>query len=227
MKNIILDERLLQKVSNHPVHILNSDGDFSPSAFIPFCVFGNNEIGEKIDDLEVPVCNIFVAKNWNDQVCYELDLNLLKDEVDISYQLKYGLLLIIDINEERQFKKEKNSEKVKKAINYYYGDEDDSVKIHLNTIGNNKYKDCKNNVFTVDPVQLTGEGEYNLNSIKEEEVTESFLGMDQSVRGCQNEEHYDECTTHWYIENMREKCGCLPLSIALSDQVIFFKFHIL
>ena len=72
---------------------------------------------------------------------------------------------------------------------------------------------------TVDPVQLTGEGEYNLNNIKEEEVTESFLGMDQSVRGCQNEEHYDECTTRQYIKNMREKCGCLPLSIALSDQV--------
>ena len=81
-------------------------------------------------------------------------------------------------------------------------------------------------IFTVDPVQLTGEGEYNLNIIKEEEVTESFLGMDQSVRGCQNEEHYDECTTRQYINNMREKCGCLPLSIALSDQVIFFRYHI-
>ena len=80
---------------------------------------------------------------------------------------------------------------------------------------------------TLDPVQLTGEGEYNLNSLKEEEVTESFLGMDQSVRGCQNEEHYDECTTRHYIENMQKKCGCLPLSIALSDQVIFFRYQIL
>ena len=79
-------------------------------------------------------------------------------------------------------------------------------------------------MFTVDPEKLTGEGEYNLNIIKEEEVTESFLGMDQSVRGCQNEEHYDECTTRQYIENMREKCGCLPLSIALSNQVIFFRY---
>ena len=74
----------------------------------------------------------------------------------------------------------------------------------------------------VDPVQLTGEGEYNLNSIKEEEVTESFLGLDQAVRGCQNQEHYDECTTRQYIEHMREKCGCLPLSMAISDQVISF-----
>ena len=81
----------------------------------------------------------------------------------------------------------------------------------------------------VDPVQLNGEGEYNLNSIKEEEVTESFLGIDQAVRGCQNQEHYDECTTRQYIEHMREKCGCLPLSMALSDQVIshsFFKLDL-
>ena len=71
-----------------------------------------------------------------------------------------------------------------------------------------------------DSVQLTGEGEYNLNIIKEERVTESFLGLNQDVRGCQNEEHYDECTTRQFIENMRGKCGCLPLSIALSVQVI-------
>ena len=71
-------------------------------------------------------------------------------------------------------------------------------------------------------MQLNGEGDYNLNSIKYEEVTESFLGLDQDVRGCQNEEHYDECTTRHYIENMKEKCGCLPLSIALSYQVSFF-----
>ena len=73
-----------------------------------------------------------------------------------------------------------------------------------------------------DPVHLTGEGEYNLNSIKEEKVTQSFLGIDQAVRGCQNVEHYDECTTRQFIENMRGKCGCLPLSSFLSEHVIFF-----
>ena len=71
----------------------------------------------------------------------------------------------------------------------------------------------------VDPVELTGEGGYNLNSIKEEEVTESFLGIDKAVRGCQNQENYHECTTRQYIENMKEKCSCLPLSSILSDKV--------
>ena len=75
------------------------------------------------------------------------------------------------------------------------------------------------------PVKLTGEGEYNLNIIKEEEVTLSFLGLDQDVRGCQNDEHYDECTTRHYIETMREQCGCLPLSLRISYQVDEFVFN--
>ena len=93
-------------------------------------------IGEKIDYFEVPVCNVFSAKNWNDQICFELDLNKLKVEDDI-YQLKDGILLILDFNEERQFTKDRNSEKVEKVRNYIYVDEDTSVQVHLDSIGNN------------------------------------------------------------------------------------------
>ena len=140
--------------------------------------------------------------------------------------MENGLLLILDFNEERQFEREKNSEKVEEARNYFYDDEDNSFQVHLDSIGNNRNKKRfqKRCFHCVEPVQLTGEGEYNLHTIKEEEVTQSFLGIDQAIRGCQNEEHYDECTTRHYIENMREKCGCLLLSIALSDQVIFFRY---
>ena len=70
---------LLKKVSNHPVHILEHNGDYSPSAFIPFCSFGEEFIGAKIDEFEIPVCNIFKAKNYLDQLCFEADLQELKD----------------------------------------------------------------------------------------------------------------------------------------------------
>ena len=134
----LLDERLLQRVSNHPVHILNSEGDLSPSAFIPFCFFGNNmiDLGIQIDDFEVPVCNIFVAKNWNDQLCYELDLNSLKNKGNINEQLKKGIFLMLDFNEDRQF--EKDVTKLEKVINvqdYLYGDKDKSVQVHIDSIG--------------------------------------------------------------------------------------------
>ena len=94
-----------------------------------------DNLGQKIDDFEVPVCNIFVAKNWNDQVCYELDLSLLKDEVDINHQLKDGILLILDFNEDRQFKKDKNSEKVEKARNIFFEEEENTVQVHIDSIG--------------------------------------------------------------------------------------------
>ena len=72
----------------------------------------------------------------------------------------------------------------------------------------------------LDPVTLSGEGEYNLNILKEVKVTDSFMGLDANVRGCQNEEHYVECTTNNYIQDMRQQCGCLPLSIrAIHFQV--------
>ena len=77
-------------------------------------------------------------------------------------------------------------------------------------------------VLFLDNVKLSGEGEYNLNILKEVEVTESFNELDEKVRGCQNKETYDECTTRHNIEETRQKCGCLPFAIRLSTLVFFF-----
>ena len=99
-----VDKKRLQEVTNHPVHIKNNEGDFSASAFIPFCSFGEEFIGTKIDEFEIPVCNIFKAKNHLDQLCYETDLQELKekDSKKLQRQLEMGLNLVIDYNEERQ-----------------------------------------------------------------------------------------------------------------------------
>ena len=69
-----------------------------------------------------------------------------------------------------------------------------------------------------EPVKMSGEGEYNLDALKEIEVTTSYLGLDQEVRGCQNVEPFDNCTTRHYIENLLDHCGCLPFHIRLSDE---------
>ena len=52
----------------------------------------------------------FCSKNWNDQICSELDLDQLKVDNDL-YQRKDRLLLILDFNEKRQFEKDVNSKK--------------------------------------------------------------------------------------------------------------------
>ena len=60
---------------------------------------------------------------------------------------------------------------------------------------------------------LIGEGEYNLNVLKEIEVTDSYLGLDQDVKECQNEEPFQNCTTRHYIDTIFGNCGCLPVNI--------------
>ena len=91
-------------MSNHPIHIVNEDSGLSPSAFIPFCAFGNDmsSMGVKIEQFNVPVCKSFKAKNLNNQLCYEVDVKKIYDKSKISNDLKIGLLLILDYNEDRQ-----------------------------------------------------------------------------------------------------------------------------
>ena len=69
-------------------------------------------------------------------------------------------------------------------------------------------------------MKFTGEGEYNLNALKEIEVTDSFLGLDQDVRECQNEEPFYNCTTRHYIDSLLRDCGCLPFNLRLSEKVL-------
>ena len=71
-------------------------------------------------------------------------------------------------------------------------------------------------------MKLIGEGEYNLNALKEIRVTESYLGLDQDVRKCQDEEPLNNCTTRQYLNTMLGECGCLPFNLTL-----FHKVHII
>ena len=75
------------------------------------------------------------------------------------------------------------------------------------------------NTFYLEPVELIGEGEYNLNDLKEIKVTDSYLGLDEHVRGCQNEKSFHNCTTKHYIDSILKECGCLPFDVRVSDKV--------
>ena len=80
-------------------------------------------------------------------------------------------------------------------------------------------------MLILEPIQLVGEGNYNLNELKMIEVTDSYLGLSQDTRGCQNEEPQDRCTTRVHRETLLTQCGCLPFNMRLSDNVwIDFKF---
>ena len=78
---------------------------------------------------------------------------------------------------------------------------------------------------------LTGEGQFNLNSLEKIEATDSFLALDDEIRGCSfSGESHDDCTTRIYVDNMRQKCGCLPFAIATQEGRIILSvcsFHII
>ena len=73
------------------------------------------------------------------------------------------------------------------------------------------------NLIISEPVHVIGEGEYNLNSLKEINVTNSYIGLHKDIRGCQNDEPYANCTTTQNIDTILEECGCLPLNMRLSE----------
>ena len=73
----------------------------------------------------------------------------------------------------------------------------------------------------VETVEFVGEGEYNLDVLKEIRVTDSYLGLDQEDRGCQNDEPLQNCTTRQYHDTVLEECGCLPFYMKNSDEVCF------
>ena len=72
----------------------------------------------------------------------------------------------------------------------------------------------------LEPIIFIGEGEYNVNVLKEIKVSESYLGMDQDVTECQNEESFYNCTTRKFMDTLIEKCGCLPITIRISNEVL-------
>ena len=69
---------------------------------------------------------------------------------------------------------------------------------------------------------MYGEGQYNLNSIKDFRVSESFLGLKENVRNCQNEVTLEDCAAHKYVDALLGECKCLPFGIKhISEEKLF------
>ena len=75
--------------------------------------------------------------------------------------------------------------------------------------------------FTIEPVTLIGEGEYNINALTEIKVTESYLGLDEDVRECQSKETFYDCSNRKYVDTILGQCGCLPLSMIMASNKVF------
>ena len=73
----------------------------------------------------------------------------------------------------------------------------------------------------LEPLKLKIGIEYNLNNVKEIDVSDEFLTLDKAIINCQNDESLQDCKTRKYIDALIEQCKCLPFTIRDFDQVLF------
>ena len=60
-------------------------------------------MGETMDDVEFPVCNKFRPRILSGQLCYSVDVNEFKDQIETK-KLRNGLVLLIDYKRGRMLR---------------------------------------------------------------------------------------------------------------------------
>lgn len=138
------DEAMVQRISNHPVHVKEDGGTISPSSFIPFCEIAGkmNLLGSKTEQFKEPVCDSFTPRVVVDQLCYEVDIqSKLKDlgGKKMGQILKSGVIFLLDYNEDREAIDENGDadEAEDKSLQFKVVGEDHlkSAKIFVDTLG--------------------------------------------------------------------------------------------
>ena len=202
-----LDTEEIQRISNHPVHIIDSAGEISPSSFIPFCQFGvdMNLSGGKRDNFSLPVCKIFKEKIFRDQLCYQVDLDEIYQQIDLSKRssaLSQGLTFLMDYNTERNTMAENvKKRKITKAdLNHIFENlnKADEATIHIELLA---------------PKTLYGAGNYGLTNVKQIDVTKNFLNLPTDIQLCQNDQSFEDCLTRYFKETIIRMCDCTPYQL--------------
>ena len=101
-----------------------------------------SSVGVKVDEFGVPICNSFQARLFNDQLCYEVDLNKFSDKKNIEKELEIGFNFLLDYNEDRQVTLGQSVTKMELGLgnNVAASDHNKHAFIYLNTIGRNNIK---------------------------------------------------------------------------------------
>ena len=75
------------------------------------------------------------------------------------------------------------------------------------------YNCTYNSIYIIAPVRLHGEGSYAITDVKEITVSDDFLGLDETIRKCQNIEPLENCTTRQYLDIVKKQCKCVPFAL--------------
>ena len=95
----------ISRVSNHPVHIIDEEGNLSPSSFIPFCSFGDNQFFNNQSDynheLGMPACDKFSPTMLDGRLCYRLNMTAFGEDILTQSGRGAGINFLMDYNTER------------------------------------------------------------------------------------------------------------------------------
>ena len=110
-----------------------------PSSFIPFCEYGGNMsiVGTYLEKFDFPICDKFRPKILEGQLCFQIDVNELNDQVDAKNTLEHGLIFAMDYNEDRMIKEATVEKNEPTHLHELLGNEYDSLgaKIYIETLG--------------------------------------------------------------------------------------------
>ena len=210
----------MKEASFYPPHMLDSFGNPSPSALVPFCAFkGNmNLTGEYIPGINFPVCNKFKPTIQDGQTCHALDINSVipKDDAKTKRGIENGILIAIDTDQRTAFQMEATSERTDPISGRLRVGKQISRRRATITISSlEKYTDtCKSH---------TGGCGYKMTTLKKMTGTDSFLGLSDDVKDCQIESK-ERCKNRKLFEKTQQMCGCLPWALkdVESGQVSVF-----
>ena len=116
-----------------------SNGTLSPSSFIPFCSFAGNwtVTGEYNDMFSIPVCNIFKETMLDGQLCYQADLNSIRDQVDKKMMVTKGFVFLLDYNENRNVRENYDENMKERSLPLDKKEGHEDAMIYIETLGKN------------------------------------------------------------------------------------------
>ena len=205
-------------MSLHPPHLLDSRGQPTPAAFIPFCAYQTKMtlLGQRDGDL--PICTHFQPTQMRGQLCYSINSTSLAG-LQSQTGVDKGLVFFLDLSGmggKRFMKTKYNPEDKHKIQNLVLGDtktNQRAPRIHIETM--TRFKDYNAGVF-------------KMSSLKSTSGSERFLALPHNIREC-DLEPYEDCYNRGVMEDVLKQCGCIPwfISPVQESKVICLFFYTL
>ena len=96
-------------------------------------------VGTKLDNFDMPICTKFRPTILKGQLCYQVDVNEYKSQVDKQMLISHGLVLLLDYNEDKMGPDGKDDFKVATAKDLSHmqknNDETQDALIYVETLG--------------------------------------------------------------------------------------------